>query len=248
MVKNGVFRGMGKLNKTIVNAMLALGLAATSVACWAGLDAGIEAYNAGDYAMAMHELRPLAEKNDAKAQRYIAAMYENGLGVPQDERQAVVWYSNAAIGGNPDAQTALADMYSSGRGVPPDSVIAAYWRWRSSNLFASAAKKQLEASLSKNSGVLGAPGAADSARESGCTAPQYHADPAHFGLDSTMDLMFLIGADGKTVDSAVATTSAWPLLDKLARDAFAACSFTPATVNGKAAPSLIKATFSWKTK
>ena len=41
------------------------------------------AYRQGDYASAMQEVLPLAERDDAEAQYYAGAMYEAGLGVEQ---------------------------------------------------------------------------------------------------------------------------------------------------------------------
>jgi hypothetical protein len=225
-----------------------LALAVAAQPCWADLDGGVDAFNGGDYARAIHELQPLAEKGNATAQRYLGAMYVDGLGVPQDEKTAAGWYISASTGGNTDAQIALGDLYANGRGVPPDPVLAAYWHWRASNQMVSTARRELNAESKHSAGALGKPGAGDSAKESGCSAPAYSADAAHFGKDSTVELLFLIDADGKTLENAVGASSAWPLLDNLARDAFAHCTFPPVLQNGKAVPALIKASYTWKTK
>ncbi|MBV8635053.1 MAG: TonB family protein [Burkholderiaceae bacterium] len=231
---------------TVTTISLALALAAQPA--WASVESGIDAYNGGDYARAMHDLRPLAENNNAKAQRYVAAMYADGYGVAQDEKTAAGWYLSAATGGDADAQVALGDFYANGRGVVADPVLAAYWHWRASSGMLNAAKRVLNEGLKKSAGVLGKPGAADSAKEAGCSAPAYKADAAHFGQDSSVDLLFLVGAEGKTLEASVGTSSGWPLLDNLARDAFAHCSFPPVLQNGKPVPALIKATYTWKTK
>lgn len=215
---------------------------------WAGLDTGVDAYNGGDYARAIHELLPMAEKGNATAQRYVAAMYADGQGVKQDEKIAAGWYISSAIGGNTDAQITLGDFYTAGRAVQVDPVLAAYWHWRAANEMMNAAKRELSAGLTKSAGALAKPGAADSAKETGCSAPAYRADAAHFGKDSTVDLLFLIDTDGKTLQASVGATSAWPLLDNLARDAFAHCAFPPVLQNGKPVPALIKASYTWKTK
>jgi len=225
-----------------------LALAAASPSSWAGLESGVDAYNGGNYATAMHELMPLAEHRNAEAQKYVAMMYANGQGVTQDDTVAVVWYTNAALGGNTDAQIALGDMYQAGRGVPQDGSIGSYWHWRAAVGMVAVAKKNLDASLSKNAGQLATPGTPASAGESGCAAPTYHADVRHFGEESSVDLMFLLDPDGKVRDSVVAKSSTWPLLDQLARDAFASCSFAAAKHDGNAAPGLVKATYTWKTK
>jgi TPR repeat protein len=47
-------------------------------------------------------------------------MYANGLGVPQDDTQAVAWYRKAAEQGDAVGQQSLGYMYSNGRGAPRD--------------------------------------------------------------------------------------------------------------------------------
>ncbi len=235
-----------KTSLKIILAAAVIALAAQP--SWASVESGVDAYNGGDYARALHELTPLAEKGNATAQRYLAAMYADGFGVTQDEKMAAGWYISAATGGNTDAQIILGDFYANGRGVMTDPVLAAYWHWRASYGLMSAAMRTLNDGLKKNAAVLGKPGAADSARESGCSAPAYVSDAAHFGQDSSVELLFLIDAQGKTLEASVGTSSTWPLLDELARDAFAHCTFPPVAQNGKPAPALIKAIYTWKTK
>ena len=70
-----------------------LGLTAPA---WAGFDEAVAAYQRGDYATAIRELRPLAEQGDADAQFNLGTMYGIGLGVPQDFAKAVKWYRKAA--------------------------------------------------------------------------------------------------------------------------------------------------------
>ena len=74
-------------------------LVATSVAA-ADVDAGIRAYDRGDYANAFREFRTLAEQGHAGAQGALGHMYYYGEGVPQDDRQAVFWYRKAAEQGH----------------------------------------------------------------------------------------------------------------------------------------------------
>ncbi len=54
-------------------------------------------------------------------------MYEDGLGIAKDYRQAATLYADAAVRGVSRAQYNLATMYSSGRGVPLDYVTAYLW-------------------------------------------------------------------------------------------------------------------------
>ena len=54
-------------------------------------------------------------------------MYANGLGVPQDDKTALKWYTLAAEQGDADAQFNLGLMYYNGQGVPQDYVRAHMW-------------------------------------------------------------------------------------------------------------------------
>ena len=57
---------------------------------------GLAAAQAGDYATALKEWKPLAEAGNVVAQHNVGLMYDNGDGVPQDYRKAVQWYRLAA--------------------------------------------------------------------------------------------------------------------------------------------------------
>ena len=88
---------------------------------------GWDAYNAGDYATALQEWRPLAEQGSAVAQISLGSMYKNGEGVPQDYAEAVRWYRLAADQGEFNSQFILGIMYENGYGVLQDSVTAHMW-------------------------------------------------------------------------------------------------------------------------
>ena len=85
------------------------------------------AYNRGDYATALSLLRPLASQRHAKAQIYLGFMYEAGLGVVKNHKEAMKWYRLAAAQGNTLAQYNLGLMYGNGTGVPEDYVQAYKW-------------------------------------------------------------------------------------------------------------------------
>ena len=53
------------------------------------LNKGFKAFNAGDYATALKEWKPLAEQGNEKAQNILGAMYYEGIGVPQDRKSVV---------------------------------------------------------------------------------------------------------------------------------------------------------------
>lgn len=73
----------------------------------ADYDKGHEAYKAGDYKAALVEWIPLAEQGYAKAQYNLGFMYDKGIGVPENDKTAVKWYTKAAEQGNEQAQSGL---------------------------------------------------------------------------------------------------------------------------------------------
>jgi cell division septation protein DedD len=66
--------------------------------------AGIEAWQAGNYPLAIGNWRPLADRGDADAQYNIAQAYFLGRGVPQNSNLAEQWYERAARQGHEEAQ------------------------------------------------------------------------------------------------------------------------------------------------
>ncbi len=106
--------------------LLAAVVVLVAAPAWAD-EAGLQAFIRGDYATALKEYRPLAEQGDAVAQFALGTMYENGRGVPQDDKEAVRWYRLAAEQGEASAQNNLAKMSRRGRGVPKDDVLAHMW-------------------------------------------------------------------------------------------------------------------------
>ena len=64
---------------------------------------GIDAWEAGNYAAAIREWRPLAEKGDPDAQFNMGQAYKLGRGVPADMKLAQSWYEKAASQGHEKA-------------------------------------------------------------------------------------------------------------------------------------------------
>ena len=50
--------------------------------------------------MALQEWQPLAEQGDVSAQYNLGIIYANGRGVPENDAEAVKWYSKAAEQGD----------------------------------------------------------------------------------------------------------------------------------------------------
>lgn len=93
----------------------------------AGLKEGVTAYETGDLPLAFKEFRAAAEKGEADCQYNLALMYEKGLGIAKDEKEAVVWYRKSAEQGNSNAQFNLGVLYENGRGCAVDFAQANQW-------------------------------------------------------------------------------------------------------------------------
>ena len=94
---------------------------------WGDFDAGLDAYERGDYETALKIWRPLAEQGNAHAQYFLGKLYKDGQGVPQDYEEAARWYRLAAKQGHAKAQYSLGWLYEVGKGVPTDKEEAARW-------------------------------------------------------------------------------------------------------------------------
>lgn len=93
----------------------------------ADFQAGLQAFEKKDYATALKEWQPIAQRGDANAQYNLGLMYAKGTGVAQDLKQAAQWYEKAAQQGVAAAQYNLGVMYANGQGVPKDMQKAADW-------------------------------------------------------------------------------------------------------------------------
>jgi len=58
---------------------------------------GWAAYKRDDYAAALKEFRPLAEKGNARAQSALGFLYLLGKGVPENYSEAVKWTRKGAM-------------------------------------------------------------------------------------------------------------------------------------------------------
>lgn len=72
-------------------------------------------------------IRRAAERNHARAQFVLGALYQTGRGVIQDDRQAIEWYRRAAGQGDALAMTRLGRMIELGIGVAKNPVEAYAW-------------------------------------------------------------------------------------------------------------------------
>ncbi|HWA19331.1 MAG TPA: peptidoglycan-binding protein [Devosia sp.] len=73
------------------------------------------------------ELREAAANGDARAQFEVAAIYTEGRAVPQDYKQAAVWYERSAAQGFAPSQYRLGTLYENGDGLDKDLEAARLW-------------------------------------------------------------------------------------------------------------------------
>ena len=93
----------------------------------ANFEAGIAAYQANDLPLAYKTFLAAAKEGHVDSQFNVALMYEQGIGVGKDEKEAVVWYGKAASQGSAAAQFNLGVLYENGRGTEIDFVKANEW-------------------------------------------------------------------------------------------------------------------------
>jgi localization factor PodJL len=88
----------------------------------AGYEAGLHAYNRGDYATAGREFEQPALDGDSDAQYWLGRIYVDGLGRDRNPVAAYVWLSRAAAQGHQDAES-LRDRLATT--MTPDQIAAA---------------------------------------------------------------------------------------------------------------------------
>jgi len=118
-----------RLHRTLTPIVFILCLLFWPALAHADFQAGVDAYDQGDYATALKEMRPLAEQGHADAQYNLGDMYAKGRGVAQDYVQARDWWLKAAAQGDADTQYNLGLLYHLGQGVPSSITQIALKGW-----------------------------------------------------------------------------------------------------------------------
>jgi TPR repeat protein len=118
------FVGLTAMKLLILAVMFASILGSPALA---GFEEGVAAYQANNIPLAVKEFRAAAEQGDANSQFNLGLMYEKGIGVSVDEKQAIAWYRKSAEQGNSNAQFNLAVLYENGRGTAVDFAQANQW-------------------------------------------------------------------------------------------------------------------------
>lgn len=95
---------------------------------------GYDAFNAGDYATALKEWLPLAERGSAEAQYGLKVMCYEGRGTLQNFSETFKWFRLAAEQGYTQGQTYLGIVYQTGKVVPQDyASVVKLWRLAAAN-------------------------------------------------------------------------------------------------------------------
>jgi cell division septation protein DedD len=90
--------------RTLISAGAAACIFLGAGSALADVKKGVDAWQAGNYAAAIAEWRPLAEAGDADAQFNLGQAYKLGRGVPMNLQIAQGWYEKAARQGHGQAQ------------------------------------------------------------------------------------------------------------------------------------------------
>jgi protein TonB len=79
-----------------------------------------------------------------------------------------------------------------------------------------------------------------------CEKPEYPSASKRLEEEGTVQLKFLVGADGKVIESAVEKSSGFRRLDEAARAGLSKCQFKPGTVDGKPQQSWASMKYTWR--
>jgi periplasmic protein TonB len=80
----------------------------------------------------------------------------------------------------------------------------------------------------------------------GCQKPPYPTLSERREEQGTVHLKFLIGADGRVLESHIEQSSGYARLDEAARVGLSLCQFKPATVDGKPEASWVIMPYTWR--
>lgn len=79
-----------------------------------------------------------------------------------------------------------------------------------------------------------------------CEKPPYPSASKRMEEEGTVALRFLVGVDGKVIQSEIEKSSGFQRLDEAARTSLSKCHFKPATVDGKAEQAWANIRYTWR--
>jgi TPR repeat protein len=91
------------------------------------LQKAVAAISRGAFQQSFEIVSRLAHQGVAMAQHFLGWHYHKGIGIDQNDRQAVFWWQKAAVQGIAEAQQGLGWAYANGRGVDEDPAEAYRW-------------------------------------------------------------------------------------------------------------------------
>ncbi|NQU72738.1 MAG: sel1 repeat family protein [Rhodospirillales bacterium] len=166
----------------IFAVFLGLGLGRANPA-YAGFDEGLAAAQRGDFATALREWKPLAEKGHSGALFNLGLMYANGRGVSRNAEWAVLLFRQAAELDHAFAQMNLAVAYKVGKGVKQDYAESVKWFRKVAEKGHMGAQFNLAIAYLKGLGVKRDPATAvkwfTKAADKGLNIAQYNLGRAH---------------------------------------------------------------------
>ncbi len=102
----------------------------------------------------INDCRVKAEQGDGVAQYNLGVLYDRGIGVLQNYKEAIKWWKKAAEQGYVQAQYNLGNMYSDGRGVPQNYKEAIKWYKKSAEQGDSSSQYNLGLMYGRGQGVI----------------------------------------------------------------------------------------------
>ncbi|WP_302566966.1 tetratricopeptide repeat protein [Culturomica massiliensis] len=105
------------------------------------------------YTEALHYYRLGAERGDARLQWALGRMFEQGVGVQQDDVRAFRWYLKAAEQGLDRACYSVGRMYAAGRGTACNDAEAAAWFLRAAEKNEAMAQYRVGLAYLKGTGI-----------------------------------------------------------------------------------------------
>jgi protein TonB len=79
-----------------------------------------------------------------------------------------------------------------------------------------------------------------------CEKPEYPSASKRMDEEGTVALRFLVGADGKVIQSEIEKSSGYKRLDEAARAGLSKCQFRPATLDGKPEQAWTSIRYVWR--
>jgi len=118
---------MNRLASLALSAFLLAGPAVAQSPAPASFEEAISLYQDGNYA----DARPIAEtyaaKDDPRAFVMLGSIFQKGLGVEVDLKQAQIWFQKGADKADPESEFALAMLLLNGTGQKPNVIDGAPW-------------------------------------------------------------------------------------------------------------------------